>query len=114
MKFLTTFLEEHGVKNFVTDCFFVKSYDGREVREFLVNEDECFVCEKGESLWDSNEDSIEFTLFCATQETEVPESIRFLCPIKDFSIKENNKLKNIINIFNKDKILFSIEDYFIF
>lgn len=114
MKFLITFLEEQGIKDFDTEYFSIKSENGKKEKEFFVQEDECFVCEAGESLWNSNENGIEFTLFQATRETEIPESIRFLVPVQDFSIKEVHQPTRIINILNKGQVLFSIEENYIF
>lgn len=110
MKLLISFLKEQGIEDFEADCFLVKT-NGIECTECTVLDYEFIVCEVGESLWSSNTDSIEFTLIHATEESE---NVRLLVPAEDFSIKEIYQPNRTINVFNKDKIAFSIEENFAF
>ncbi|MDE5759239.1 MAG: hypothetical protein K2H85_11585, partial [Allobaculum sp.] len=88
MKLIISFLEEQGIEDFDTDCVRVKSSYGEKLKEFIVLDDEFFVCEEGESLWSSNPNSFEFTLLHADQKTERCQNKVFRIPTQDFSIKE--------------------------
>lgn len=108
MQLIISFLKNQGIKNFEADCFLVKVND-LESTECIVLDYEFFVCEAGESLWVSNEDSIEFTLFQTDSADKGIEDKVFSIPVEDFSLEEVHKPKRMINVLNKDKVVFSIQ-----
>lgn len=119
MELISNYLSSQGIKNFNFQYLFITTgEEHHELTEFIVSEDGFCVCERDESLWgcNSSEDTVEFTLFQAHKWTHLEEeeigTQVFFVPKKDLQFQEINYPKRIVNILNKEKLVFSIQGEF--